>query len=139
LQRARATVYWRVPADPSCQAWTFEPLSSGAPMGTWKRAGSEPLALHYWQGAEQLRLFGPAETKSKPTDKRSWACDQNLDMVGIDDSSIALEQGRWYFSEAACERAAAEQAALPGCVGRLAAGTTAEGAEGADGAAARDP
>jgi hypothetical protein len=62
LQRERRTFFWKVPGSPHCQAWQFEPLQPGSPMGTWRRQaepGEEPLAVHYWQGAEEIRLYGP--------------------------------------------------------------------------------
>jgi hypothetical protein len=125
LQRARATLHWRVAASEPCQAWHFEPLSPGAPMGTWKRSGNgEELSFHYWQAAEEIRLFGPAETRpaSVPTDERKWACDENHRMLGIDARSIELEAGRWFFSERACNDAPAASSRLSGCVGDRAAG-----------------
>jgi hypothetical protein len=121
LQKARRTLYFRVGATQTCQAWTFSPLAPGSPMGTWKRRGGEPLALHYWQGAEEIRVFGPAAPGSRPTDDRDWPCDQTLQIDGIDDSSIQLERGRWFFDEASC-RKATDPEPLGGCVGRVASG-----------------
>ena len=113
--KARAALYWRLPGG-VCEAWRFEPLSPGAPMGTWRRQGDAPLAYHYWQAAEEVRLFGPlsAEDKTLPTDRREWSCDHEQRLIGVDARSIQLEQGRWFFSEAAC-RAAPESDALTGC------------------------
>jgi hypothetical protein len=95
-------------------------------MGTWRRQDSEagaPLAIHYWQGAEEIRLFGPVPSAdSKPTDDRAWACDQEFVMRGIDASSIELEHGRWYFERDTCQKASDEQAAFPGCIAALAGG-----------------
>lgn len=127
LQRARHTFYWKIEGVPGCQPWQFEPLAPGSPMGTWRRESDAdtdtPLALHYWQGAEEIRLYGPVTTAaSKPTDEREWTCNQDFRMRGIDDSSIALEQGRWYFERAACERARERDAIFPGCVAALAGG-----------------
>jgi hypothetical protein len=126
LQRARHTVYWKLRGVPSCQAWQFEPLAPGSPMGNWRRQGADnaqPLVVHYWQGAEEIRLYGPVtDTASKPTDERSWACNQEFRMRGIDADSIALEAGRWFFSESACQKASDDQAAFPGCIAALAGG-----------------
>jgi hypothetical protein len=126
LQRLRHTFYWRIRGQSSCQAWQFEPLAPGSPMGTWRRQDSEsgpPLAIHYWQGAEEIRLFGPLPSSdSKPTDERAWACDQDFVMRGIDATSIELEHGRWYFDRDNCQKASDEQAAFPGCIAALAGG-----------------
>jgi hypothetical protein len=119
LERKKATLYWRVAGSSECEAWTFAPLSPGAPMGTWRRAAtaaSPAAAFHYWQAAEEISVFGPvaADPPSKPTDEREWACRQNFKLVGIDADSVAVEGGRWFFSEAACH-AAGETAATGGC------------------------
>jgi hypothetical protein len=123
LERARATLYWKVSGSESCEPWRFEPLAPGAPMGTWRQLGADPkstgLAFHYWQGAEEIRLFGPAigEPPSKPTDRHDWACDQNLRLLAVDEGSIQLEHGRWFFSESACRSAPADARSLAtGCV-----------------------
>jgi len=128
LQRARAKVYWRVAAGMPCEAWQFEPLAPGTPMGTWKRRApisAPPLALHYWQGSEEIRVYGPQTASSKPTDTATWECNQNLKMTGVDARGISLEAGRWYFNEQACNAGDATEALIPGCVGRLVAGTPA--------------
>jgi hypothetical protein len=125
LQRLRHTFYWKVRGQDGCQGWQFEPLAPGSPMGTWRRQGdaAPPLAIHYWQGAEEIRLYGPLPSaESKPTDDRAWACDQNFAMRGIDASSIELERGRWYFDRDACQKASDEEAAFPGCIAALAGG-----------------
>lgn len=126
LQRERRTFYWKVPGLPRCQAWQFEPSAPGSPMGTWRRQaehGQLPLAVHYWQGAEEIRLYGPVpDGTSQPTDERSWSCDQDFRMRGVDAQSIVLEAGRWFFDAEACEQASPEQAAFPGCVTALAGG-----------------
>jgi hypothetical protein len=126
LQRERRTFYWKVPGFPHCQAWQFEPAAPGSPMGTWRRRGEHgqlPLAVHYWQGAEEIRLYGPLpDDTSKPTDERNWSCDQDFRMRGIDGQSIELETGRWFFEAEACERASDAQATFPGCVTALAGG-----------------
>jgi hypothetical protein len=117
FEKARATLYWKLPATEACEAWRFEPLSPGAPLGTWRRVGEgAPLAFHYWQAAEELRLFGPLTpgVQSLPTDTHPWACDQNQRLTEVDARSIRLEHGRWFFSDAAC-RAAPEADAVAGC------------------------
>jgi hypothetical protein len=125
LSRARQTLYWKVRGVEQCQAWRLEPLEPGSNMGTWRRQGNEnaPLAIHYWQGAEEIRLFGPVQGPgSKPTDEHTWACNQEFKMRGIDPSSIELESGRWFFERAACQRASEGDAAFPGCIQALAGG-----------------
>lgn len=126
LSRARRTFYWKIQGQPACQPWQLEPLAPGSPMGTWRRTpaeGEAELAVYYWQGAEEIRLYGPiTEPESKPTDEREWTCNQNFHMRGIDSVSIALERGRWFFDATACEKARAEDAAFPGCVAALAGG-----------------
>ncbi len=121
LQKQRATLYLRVGGEELCQAWTFSPLAPGSPMGTWKRNGGEPLSLHYRQGAEEVRIFGPAEDGSHPTDERKWSCDEDVRMEGIDEHSIQLTEGRWFFDETSCLEASA-QARLGGCFGQLVSG-----------------
>jgi hypothetical protein len=122
LAKARATLYWKVPGAEACEPWRFEPLSPGAPMGTWRRVASSSnsrnqLAFHYWQAAEEVRLFGPiaSDPPSKPTDHRDWACDQQQRLVSVDARSIELEHGRWFFSEAGCKSSQAESDTLTGC------------------------
>jgi len=126
LQRERRTFYWKVPGSARCQAWQFEPAAPGSPMGTWRRRvehGQLPLAVHYWQGAEEIRVYGPLPNDtSKPTDERTWSCDQEFRMRGVDAQSIQLETGRWYFEPEACEKASNDQATFPGCVMALAGG-----------------
>lgn len=125
LARAQHTFYWKVRGLEGCQAWQLEPLAPGSVMGTWRRKGPErPLALHYWQGAEEIRLFGPVSESetSRPTDERAWACDEEFRLRGIDAESITLETGRWFFDQAACEQASEEEAAFPGCIAALAGG-----------------
>jgi hypothetical protein len=125
LQRIRHTFFWRVRGEDKCQAWQFEPLSPGSPMGTWRRQGKQagpPLAVHYWQGAEDIRLYGPLPAAdSKPTDEHGWACNQDFRMRGIDAESIELEAGRWFFERESCEKAS-DEAAFPGCIQALAGG-----------------
>lgn len=124
LQRQRRTFFWKVPGAAHCQAWQFEPMQPGSPMGTWRRvaeSGEEPLAVHYWQGAEEIRLYGPVSAEgSKPTDDRAWACSQEFKMKGVDAGSIELEKGRWFFEPGACERAQEQDAEFPGCIASLA-------------------
>jgi hypothetical protein len=126
LQRERRTFFWKVPGHRHCQAWQFEPAAPGSPMGTWRRRaehGQLPLAVHYWQGAEEIRLYGPVpDTGSQPTDERSWSCDQDFRMRGVSADSIELERGRWFFEADACEKSSDDQAAFPGCVTALAGG-----------------
>jgi len=126
LQRERRTFFWKVPGSPRCQAWQFEPAAPGSPMGTWRRRGEHgqlPLALHYWQGAEEIRLYGPLpDDTSKPTDERNWSCDQDFRMRAVNAQAIELETGRWFFDADACEKASDEQATFPGCVTALAGG-----------------
>ena len=122
-QRQRATVYFRRSAGGSCEGWRFEPLSPGAPMGTFRRISpsGNPLAVHYWQAAEELRLFGPVpEPATKPTDPGTWACDGNQRLRSVDARSIELENGRWFFDEAACRDAALDVARpMTGCFATL--------------------
>jgi hypothetical protein len=120
-ERARGTLYLRVPGAGSCEPWRFEPLSPGAPMGTWRRLASPSraaLAFHYWQAAEEIRVFGPVDTvsPSRPTDARDWACEQTHRLTGIDEDSLELDSGRWFFDEAACRRAPEELARPAPCV-----------------------
>jgi hypothetical protein len=78
--------------------------------------------VFYWQGAEEIRLYGPVTEAAKPTDERSWTCNQDFQMRGIDSQSIELGAGRWFFSESACKAASEDQAAFPGCIAALAGG-----------------
>lgn len=135
LERNRATLYVRLPSGSVCQGMTFHPLSKGAPMGTLRPARQAPadppgMSFHYWQGAEQIRLFGPVVDgeKSKPTDERAWSCQQNFKMVGIDPDSIQFEHGRWFFTETACRKAGASATHPPGCVASYASGAVPEAA-----------
>lgn len=124
LQRKSATVYFRAEGSASCQGWRFEQLSRGAPMGTWRRVNPElpPLAIHYRQGAEEIRLFGPAAAGTTPTDEGPWVCNQDVKMEGIDPHSIQLQGGgTWFLDEAAC-KAASASSAMSGCIGKLVAG-----------------
>ncbi|HEX9621896.1 MAG TPA: hypothetical protein VF989_17240 [Polyangiaceae bacterium] len=135
LQRARAQLFVRVAEGGACQAWQFEPLSPGAPMGTWRRADGEALAFHYRQAAEELRLFGPvADAQSRPTDAGPWACDDTYRLVGVDAHSIAVKGGRWFMDAATCAKAAAADVGFAGCVGALARGVTESDGEGTDAA-----
>jgi hypothetical protein len=119
LAKAKRPLYFRVAGPEVCEAWRFEPIAPGAPLGTLRRAEPHPSgaasALHYWQAAEELDLFGPVESGSKPTDQREWACRTRYRMTGIDADSIALETGRWFFSEASCKRSPPEAVAPPSC------------------------
>lgn len=125
LQRMRHTFFWKIRGVEDCQGWQFEPLAPGSPMGTWRRQGEAagpPLAIHYWQGAEEIRLFGPLPSaESKPTDERVWACDQEFHLRGIDAASIELEHGRWFFDRDTCQKAS-DDASFPGCIAAIAGG-----------------
>lgn len=114
LQRAKRSIYFRAPGRDGCDAWWFEPLSLGAPMGTVRRGAG--TAFHYWQAAEEISLFGPLApgTPSKPTDERDWPCKVTYKLTAIDEDAITLESGRWFFTEAAC-RAAPPATAVGGC------------------------
>jgi hypothetical protein len=137
LQRDTSTLYWRAPGTTACQAWQFQPLSRGSPMGLWQRTaapGLKPkLVFEYRMGGNEMRLFGPitdgepvAEPAVDPAtgetpDDDAFPCDQNLHLISVDDSSIQLKSGgSWFFNEAAC-RAAPANTAFVGCVGNLAA------------------
>lgn len=127
LQRARSTVYWRLPGG-ECQGWQFAPLSPGAPMGSWHRIGEGPgsgskLGFHYWQGAEQIRVYGPIESEaSKPTDRQRWACETEYEMKAVDETSIRLTGGSWFFSYEACQKAPARATMAESCVVKRALG-----------------
>jgi hypothetical protein len=114
LGRAKRSVYFRTPGREGCDAWSFEPLSPGAPLGTVRRGAG--VAFHYWQAAEEISLFGPLSpgAPSKPTDEREWPCRTTYKLTGIDADAIALENGRWFFTEAVC-RAAPPSTAVGGC------------------------
>lgn len=135
LGRARRTVYWKL-AGSECDAWQFEPMTKGAPMGTLRRVKSEQgrarISFHYWQAAEQIGVFGPLTdgVASKPTDTRAFPCRQDLALAAVDPQGIKLENGGMYFSEAAC-RAASGAPATQGCVATFAAGLDVAGAAGA--------
>jgi hypothetical protein len=105
-ERARSKLYLRTGGD-VCESWQFEPLSPGSPMGTLRRVSGAALAYHYWQAAEELRVYGPVDPASptKPTDHRDWACEETYKLTGIEDDAIDLSDSRWYFDEAACRRA----------------------------------
>jgi len=124
LSHARHTFFWKIRGVDQCQAWQFEPLAPGSNMGTWRRQGGpQPLAIHYWQGAEEIRLYGPLpDAASKPTDEHGWACDQEFHMRSIDAQAITLESGRWYFDRETCQRATPDEATFPGCIAALAGG-----------------
>ncbi len=117
LARAKATLYFRASGSDACQGFHFEPLSPGAPMGTWRRtAHAGPLlAFHYWQAAEEISVFGPlvAGTPSKPTDEHEWPCRTTLHLVGIDGDSIETDAGRLFFEERTCRAAPPSASAAP--------------------------
>lgn len=122
LSKSRATLYWKLPGSDACEAFRFEPLSPGAPMGTLREAaaqGHAARAFHFWQGAEEIRVFGPIPpgAATKPTDEREWPCDQNLKLTTVDAESLEFEHGRWFFNEASC-KAAPPSAAVEGCIAK---------------------
>jgi hypothetical protein len=118
--RERATLYLRAAGSDECQAWTFEPLALGTPMGTMRRTGPQPLAFHYWHATEEIRVFGPVDPGSKPTDTRTWSCDETLHLTGVDATSVQLDGGRWFFGEAQCKRTR-DEARAAGCFAARAA------------------
>jgi hypothetical protein len=120
-QRKRATLYLRRGGE-ACEGWRFEPLSPGAPMGTFRRlSGGPPLSVHYWQAAEEIKLFGPVpEPATKPTDQHDWACQTTQRLISVDARSVQLESGFWFFDEAACRNATPDRARpLTGCFATL--------------------
>ncbi|HET9932456.1 MAG TPA: hypothetical protein VFQ35_17250, partial [Polyangiaceae bacterium] len=124
LTKSKATLYWKVAGSDVCEAFRFEPLSPGAPMGTLREVAPQAhgaRAFHFWQGAEEIRVFGPIPpgVASKPTDEREWTCDQNLKLTAVNADSLEFEHGRWFFSEAGC-KAAAPNTAVEGCIGKRA-------------------
>jgi hypothetical protein len=128
LQRDHSTVYWKLPGG-QCQGWQFDPLSPGAPMGTWRRvseaggAGPE-LSFHYWQGAEQIRVYGPTPSPdSKPTDQTRWDCETEYQMKAVDETSVRLTGGHWFFSHEACRNAPPRATLASSCVVQRALGT----------------
>lgn len=140
LQRARAELFVRAAPNGACQPWQFEPLAPGAPMGTWRRTNraAVPLAFHYRQAAEEIRLLGPvADPKSRPTDTANWACDATYRLIGVDADSIAVEDaGHWFIERAACAKAPPTEAGFSGCVAALASGARASSdGDGTDGEA----
>jgi hypothetical protein len=114
LQRRRATVYQRVAAPPGCEAWQFQPIAPGSPIGTLRRVSEQDadLSLHYRQAAEELRVFGPAGADSKPTDDGPWTCTDTFKLTGIEPAFVEYEGGQWFFREADC-RSAADVSAKP--------------------------
>jgi hypothetical protein len=128
-QRSRATLYLRVPGSERCDAVRFEPIAKGSPLGTLHRvsASRPPLAFHYSQAAEVIRVFGPADPASgtKPTESREWPCDETFRLVGVDKDSIQLERGRWYYTQGACDRATGGTMG-GGCVSATFAGVSAK-------------
>ena len=70
--------------------------------------------------AEEIAVFGPvpAEVPTKPTDQREWPCRVNYKLTGIEPEFVALETGRFFFTESAC-RAAPPEAVTGGCVAEL--------------------
>ncbi|HET9956847.1 MAG TPA: hypothetical protein VFQ61_20265 [Polyangiaceae bacterium] len=121
LSRERRTLYFKLANTERCEAMRLEPLSPGAPMGTaWRASPSgSALGFHYWQGAEEIRFYGPlqAGAASSPTDTRDWACNQNVRLSSVDARSIGLEGGRWFFDEEECRKSPAEGNLFTGCAG----------------------
>jgi hypothetical protein len=90
-------------------------------------------------GGNEMRLFGPitdgepvaepsadpanadaANGDSAPSD--TFPCDQNVHLIGVEDTSIQVESGgRWFFNEAACRAAPSAGTPFLGCVGNFAA------------------
>lgn len=94
--------------------------SSGSATGP---ANSPPPAIHFWQGAEEIRLYGPMQkNNSKATEPGPWSCSQEFRMVGVNPQSIELEQGRWFFSQSACQASTTEKDTMRGCIADLARG-----------------
>ncbi len=126
-QRARATVYLRVAGTQVCEALRFEPIAKGSPLGTFHLvdASGPAVAFHYSQAAEEIRVFGPVDPaqRTAPTESRDWPCDETFRLVGVDKESIQLEQGRWFYTKGACERATGGTMA-GGCVAASLAGVT---------------
>lgn len=108
LQRSGVSLYWKLPGPgSSCQAWRFEQLARGAPMGSL-RMQEGPVRFHYRQAGNDVRLFGPVHDESLPTEQRLWPCDHNLHLDSVDHQSISLSNGgQWFFSEEACLEAPA--------------------------------
>jgi hypothetical protein len=130
MQRSAATLYFRVAGSAQCQAWRFQPLSPGSPMGIWEREGGKKLAFHYRVAGNEVRLFGPVEG-SEPSqdaleaaqatvDDERYPCDQNIKLNSVSDSALQIESGgHWYFTQQAC-RAAPPDATVAGCVAKFA-------------------
>jgi hypothetical protein len=124
LQNENQTFYWRVPGVARCQPWQFQPRERKSPMGTWRYQGPDgqaPLAVHYVQAAEEVTLSGPVtDERAEPGKDQHWACTQDFVLRGVDENSIELDAGRWYFDEQACEAASPDTAQFPGCIATLA-------------------
>ncbi|HVU04768.1 MAG TPA: hypothetical protein VHE30_23610 [Polyangiaceae bacterium] len=117
--KLHATLYVRVPGTNACEPWSISPLAPGSPMGTLSRApvaGRPALAFHYWQAAEEIRLFGPAEPGTKPTDSHDYACEETLKLTSMEDGTLRLGSLAWYFSESVCRSASDGTASFSGCV-----------------------
>ena len=70
---------------------------------------------------EEVTLSGPVtDERAEPGKDQHWACTQDFVLRGVDESSIELDAGRWYFDEQACEAASPETAQFPGCIATLA-------------------
>jgi hypothetical protein len=124
LQRRKRRIYLRPPDGGACQSWRFDPVAPGSPMGTFRREGGEPLAVHYRLGADALRLFGPVTSSgSRPGDPGPWPCDEDLSLSRVGDHSVELSAGaHLYFTSEACRTAPAEHKPLTGCTANLSIG-----------------
>jgi len=109
-----ATVYLKTAKAPGCLAFRLEPVARGAVFGTLRAQSGAPAtpdaSFHYRLGGNDLRVFGPLPTPtSRPTDDGPWACNTDLKLSNADAGSIIVEGGgRFYFTQAACEAAAAD-------------------------------
>jgi hypothetical protein len=137
LQHDGRTFYFRTPGNSTCQAWRFQPLSPGSPMGSWRRNASASengpeLTFDYRVGGNEIRIYGPTgvdapppepaavEDGVAPPEAETYPCDQNIHMIGVDATSLQLKSGgRWFFDAAACQ-AASPADAFQGCVAGLA-------------------
>ena len=126
-QRSRAPLYFRIAGGAGCEALRFEPREPGSPLGVLRAGAGSKVLFHYSQAAEEIRIFGPADpsTRTLPEPGSAFTCDQTFRLVGVDKDSIELEQGRLFFTSAACERAPAA-VLRGGCVASGLAGTPAQ-------------
>jgi hypothetical protein len=127
LQRARRTLYWPVQkgAEVECQPWRFDPVTPGAPTGTWTRLGSPggtatSEVLEYSEAAEELHLSVPARDGASAEAPR---CKAVYRLVGVDQDSIHLVKGHWFFTAEGCRRAGAAGVPSGTCVDAWVAGS----------------